>query len=180
MVHSPIAGSWGYIEGTQAGNPRTMIEWLVEVVSKNGVLALNVSPKGDGSIPEDQQQCLRAIGRWLKVNGEAIYGTRAWTKSGEGALRLERGQRYSAKEIRFTTKDGVLYAIMMAWPPGGQVVITSLPADAPTGKPTAVHLLGSEAKLEFNQDAEGLKVQLPQQEPGAGPYVFRIAGLHMP
>ena len=136
MVHDPIAGSWGYIEGTRAGNPRTMLEWLVEVVSKNGVLALNVAPKGDGSIPEDQQECLRAIGRWLKVNGEAIYGTRPWTKSGEGALRLGRGQRYSAREIRFTTKGGVLYAIADGLARrADKCVVTSLPAGAPTGRP---------------------------------------------
>ena len=181
MVHNSLAGSWGYVEGkTRAGSPRTMLEWLVEVVSKNGILALNVAPKGDGSIPEDQQECLRAIGRWLKVNGEAIYGTRAWVKSGEGAQRLGRGQRYSAREIRFTTKDRVLYAIMMAWPEGGQAVVTSLPVDAPTGKPTAVSLLGSETKPEFSHDAEGLKIELPRQDPGNGPYVFRITGLQMP
>ncbi len=180
MVHTPIAGTWGYTERTRAGDPRTMIEWLVEVVSKNGVLALNVAPKGDGSIPEDQQQCLRAIGRWLKVNGEAIYGTRAWIKSGEGALRLERGQHYSAREIRFTTKAGILYAILMAWPADGQAVVTLLPTGVPTGTPTAIRLLGSESKLEFRQDAEGLKIQLPQQEPGTGPHILRIAGLHIP
>jgi alpha-L-fucosidase len=180
MVHESLAGTWGYVEGkTRAGNPRTMIEWLVEVVSKNGVLALNVAPKGDGSIPEDQQQCLRAIGRWLKVNGEAIYGTRPWVKSGEGALRLQRGQRYSAKEIRFTTKGSVLYAILMAWPEDGRMVVTSLPAGAPTGKPTEVILLGSDAKLEFTQDAEGLKIQLPPQGPGNGPYVIRLTGLQL-
>jgi alpha-L-fucosidase len=181
MVHDSLARSWGYVEGkTRAGSPRTMLEWLVEVVSKNGILALNVAPRGDGSIPEDQQECLRAIGGWLKVNGEAIYGTRAWVKSGEGALRLGRGQHYSAKEIRFTTRDGALYAIMMAWPEGGQAVVTSLQIDAPTGKPTAVSLLGSETKLEFSQDAEGLKIQLRQQDPGNGPYAFRIAGLQIP
>ncbi len=180
MVHDRLAGSWGYIEGTRAANPRTMIEWLVETVCKNGVLALNVSPRGDGSIPEDQQECLRAIGRWLHVNGEAIYGTRAWIKSGEGALTLQRGQRYSAKEIRFTTKDGVLYAILMAWPEDGQVVVTSLPSDAATGTPSAVSLLGSDVRLAFTQDTDGLKIQLSQQTSGEGPHVLRVAGLRLP
>jgi len=188
MVHESIAGSWGYVEGrTRAANPRTVLEWLVEVVSRNGELAMNVAPKGDGSIPEDQQECLRAIGRWLQVHGEAIYGTRPWTRSGEGILRLSRGQRYSAKEIRFTTKPapdgvkgaGVLYAIVMAWPADGQVVVTSLPAGGLAGTPTAVSLLGSDAKVEFSQDAEGLKVRLPGQAPGDGPYVLRIAGLKL-
>jgi alpha-L-fucosidase len=180
MVHESLAGTWGYVEGrTRARDPRTMIEWLVEVVSKNGVLALNVAPKGDGSIPEDQQECLRAIGRWLKANGEAIYGTRPWAKSGEGALSLRRGQRYSPKEIRFTTKNGNLYAILMAWPESGQMVITSLPANAPTGKPATVTLLATGATLQFTQDADGLKIQLPQEDPGNGPYPLRLTGLHL-
>jgi alpha-L-fucosidase len=179
LVHDRIAGSWGYVEGTRAADPRTMLEWLVEVVSKNGVLALNVSPRGDGSIPQDQQDCLRAIGRWLGVNGEAIYGSRPWTRSGEGAQRLRRGQRYSAKEIRFTTREGVLYAIAMAWPQDGRVVMTALPAGAPTGKPTSIRLLGTDSELEFTQNADGLTIQVPSEDPGNGPYAFRIAGLHL-
>jgi len=179
LVHECLSGTWGYIEGSKAGSPRTMLDWLVEVVSRNGVLALNVAPKGDGSIPEDQQECLRGIGRWMQVNGESIYGTRPWTKAGEGAMRLGRGQRYSAKELRFTTKAGVLYAIVMAWPEDGQVVVTSLPAGGPARAPIAVSVLGSDTKVEFSQDAEGLKVRLPGQAPGDGPYVLRIAGLKL-
>jgi alpha-L-fucosidase len=180
LVHDTISnGSWGYVEGLRAGSPRSMLDRLVEVVCKNGVFTLNVSPKGDGSIPEDQQDCLRAIGGWLQVNGEAIYGTRAWTKSGEGTPRLDRGQKYSAREIRFTRKGDVLYAIVMAWPADGQVIVTSLPSGAPTGRPSAVSLTGSDAKLEFTQDAEGLKIRVPEKAPGDGPYPIRIGGLKL-
>jgi alpha-L-fucosidase len=152
-----------------------MINRLIEVVCRHGVFALNVSPMGDGSIPDDQVKALADIGAWLAVNGEAIYGSRVWTKAGEGNMWLDKGERYSSGDIRFTTRDGDLYAILMAWPEGREAVIKSLgPADAPT----AVALLGG-GELKFEQQAAGLKVALPEKPAGDGPYVLRIAGLNL-
>jgi hypothetical protein len=152
---------------------------LVEVVSRNGVLALNLAPKGDGPIPDDQQECVRAIGRWLQINSDAIYGTESWIKQGEGTLRLARGQRKTAKEIRFTAKGGNLFAIVMEWPRERQVVMTSFPAEAPMGNATSVSLLVHRNTLPFAHDAEGLKILLPERDPGNGPYAIRISALRL-
>jgi alpha-L-fucosidase len=179
MVHDTLAGAWGYVEGARAGSPRSMINRLVETVCRNGVFVLNVSPKGDGSIPDDQIASLRGIGDWLAINGEAIYGSRVWTKAGEGTLNLSRGQHYAGGDIRFTTSGGNLSAISMAWPEGGAAAVTSLPAEGPTGAPTTVALLGADGELKFRQDSGGLAVTLPEKSPGEGPYVLRIAGLKL-
>jgi alpha-L-fucosidase len=177
MVHEKMTDAWGYTEGTRTASPRSILNMLVEVVCRNGVFALNVAPKGDGSIPDEQQQVLRAIGGWLEINGEAIYGSRVWTKACEGSRDVDPGQRYTGRDIRFTAKDGNLYAIVMAWPDGGWAVIASLPAGAATGRPDAVTLLGRDGELSFTQDAAGLKVSLPGKAPGDGPYVLHISGL---
>jgi alpha-L-fucosidase len=82
--------------------PREVVHYLVDVVSKNGNLLLNIGPKADGTIPEVMQSCLRRVGEWLRVNGEAIYGSRPWDKYKEG-------------DVRFTRKGNVLYAIALEW-----------------------------------------------------------------
>ena len=101
---------------------------LIDRVSKNGNLLLNVGPRPDGSIPEEQRDLLLGIGAWLDVNGEAIYGTRPWIKFGEVATemnfghmteRKNKGLAYSAEDIRFTTRENYLYAIALDWPADG-------------------------------------------------------------
>ena len=103
QVDDPIGNKFGYIEGLKLQSADGIIRSLVNNISKNGNLCLNVSPKADGTIPDDQQQVLRAVGRWLKTYGEGVYGTRAWTVSDE------RG-------VRFTCRgDSVVYAFAVRW-----------------------------------------------------------------
>jgi alpha-L-fucosidase len=175
--------SWGYIKDDVFKTPDFIVRELVDIVSKNGNLLLNVGPRADGTIPEEVQQTLLDVGAWLGVNGEAIYGTRPWkvfgegpTKVAEGPVRDTKSQPYTAEDFRFTAKGNVVYAIEMAWPSGSETVIRSFGTDAlGTGKKIeSVALLGASAKLQFQQEADGLRIGLPQQAPGKYAYVFRI------
>ena len=174
-VHEPIGSTWCYTSDMTVSPPSTVINKLVDTVSKNGNLFLNLSPKADGTIPEAQQTTLLAVGDWLKTNGEAIYGTHNWIRFGEG------GQRDStALNIRFTVKGDDLYAIILGNWPAEQAVITSLASgQAPEGKITGVAMLGSPGNLKFTQDADGLKVKLPATPPCKYAYTLKIAGLKM-
>jgi alpha-L-fucosidase len=169
--------SWGYIENDQFRTPGSLIDDLVDIVSKNGSLLLNIGPRSDGTIPEEVQQILLAMGGWLSVNGEAIYGTRPWKVFGEGPTEVVTGsfkdtasKPFTGEDIRFTAKGKTLYAIALAWPEGGKLVVKSL-ADYPV---KSVELLGSKAKLQWKRDAAGLTVQLPSEKPGDYAFAFKI------
>ena len=162
-----------------------LVDVFVDIVSKNGCLLLNVGPQADGSIPEKAQQLLVGMGDWLKVNGEAIYGTRPWGIFGEGPTRTrgggfsENGDRaYTAADIRFTTKGNTLYAIALAWPENGRLLVRSLarPEGQAAGKVAAVSLLGNQGELEWSQTAEGLAVALPARKPCENAFTLRITG----
>lgn len=171
--------SWGYIEHDTFKTPESIIQELVDVVSKNGNLLLNIGPKSDGTIPEEVQSVLRQVGKWLNVNGEAIYGTRPWKIYGEGPTKVVAGafhdteMNYTAQDIRFTRKGDTVYAIALGWPRDGHLTVKSL--DAASGvKIGKVELLGSPANVQWSQAAEGLELSLPRAPEGMYAYAFRI------
>jgi alpha-L-fucosidase len=174
--------SWGYIQNDTFKSPEFIVHQLVDIVSKNGNLLLNFGPRSDGTIPEEVQQVLRDVGGWLKVNGEAIYGTRAWRVYGEGPTKIVEGafhdtdtRPYTAEDFRFTAKGDALYAIELAWPKKGEALIHELASGtAGTKNVQAVELLGYDAKLQFHQGSDGLHIQVPERASGKYAYAFLI------
>ena len=179
---SVAKNSWSYVDPQDYKTAESLIQDLVDVVSKNGALLLNIGPRADGTIPEPEQEILRAIGRWLAVNGEAIYGTRPWRVYGEGPTEVVEGaftdtQRaaFTPADFRFTTKGDALYAICLAWP-GEEATIRSLGAGSPLmeGRVATVELLGAPGKLAWTIAADGLKVRLPAGKPCEHAYTFKV------
>jgi alpha-L-fucosidase len=174
--------SWGYVEGQDYKTVDSIVDDLVDIVSKNGALLLNIGPRPDGTIPEPEQRMLRDMGRWLKVNGDAIYATRPWRIFGEGPTAVVEGafndtkrQAFTGQDLRFTTRAQDLYAIALAWP-GPELRIKSLGASA-VGAPKAikgVELLGHSARLQWSRTPDALIIQMPKVDTSDHAYAFRI------
>ena len=175
QVDHPIGSTWGYTSDMRISGPGAILAALADTVSKNGTLLLNLSPRADGTIPDEQRKTLLAVGAWLDVNGEAIYGTHNWTTYGIGGNRGDTGLH-----VRFTVKGDALYAIVFGEPNGGVITLTPLATTAGlTGKVTHVSLLGAPGELTFAQTEKGLTVNLPAAAPSKYAYVLKIAGLAM-
>ena len=175
QVDEPIGSTWGYTTGMRITTADAIVAKLVDTASKNGNLLLNISPKADGTIPPEQQETLRGVGKWLAINGDAIYGTHNWTSFAEGGGKGDRGA-----SIHFTVKGEDLFAIIVGKWPGADVTVKSLAGGgAIGGKITSVTMLGSPGQLQYSQDAQGLKVSLPSAAPGQGAYTLKISGLKM-
>ena len=187
-------GQWHYdrriFENHHYKSAKTVIHTLVDVVSKNGNLLLSVPVRGDGTIDSDETAIVEEIGEWMKINKQAIYGTRPWKIFGEGPAKDSvaplsaqgfnegKGKPFESKDIRFTTKGKVLYATAMGWPEGGNIVIKSLAKgnSLHTAKISNVELLGTGKIQNFQHTAEGLSIPVPgNKEKLSYALVFKIS-----
>jgi len=175
--------SWGYIAGDEFRSADSLIDELVDIVSKNGTLLLNIGPRPDGTIPEPEEKILREMGRWLAINGDAIYGTRPWKIFGEGPTQVvggsfkdTEGGSFTAQDIRFTAKSDTLYAIALAWPEDRRITIKSLGTSSAFSKTEIkkVDLVGSKAKLKWNRGADGLHIELPAEKRSGSAFALKI------
>ena len=166
--------SWCYTEGNDFKPAKGLICDLVDIVSKNGTFLLNVGPKPDGTISEQDTAVLTEIGEWMAVNSEAIYGTKVWRKFGEGPTKIKEGQFtdgaekvFTSEDIRFTVKGENLYCTVLSWPEDGHVVIKSLGHSADANLPEFhgivkdVDVLGCAEKPVWERKQGGLHVTMP-------------------
>lgn len=165
--------SWCYIEGLEYKSADEIIAYLVDVVSKNGNLLLNIGPKSDGTIPDTDRQILHEIGEWLRTNGEAIYGTKPWKVAAEGPTEEKegkfsdcKGKEYQKEDFRFTCGNGAVYAFCMNYPEDGKLVIRSLAKSnffslGFQGIVTDVTVLGY-GKCDYVYDENALTINGPQ------------------
>ncbi|MGY4980662.1 alpha-L-fucosidase [Streptomyces sp. 900105755] len=182
------SSSWCYTQGIGYYSTQQMLHSLIDRVSKNGNMLLNIAPMADGTIPQGQKDVLLGIGDYLKRFGESMYATRAWTQYGEGPTRMGGGSFTAplvgtAQDIRFTRSKGntVLYATVLGWP-GSSLKIKTLSSDRiGLSSLTSVKLLDSTAGTYINlaaptQDSSGLTVTLPSSAPfTAGAYVLKLS-----
>jgi alpha-L-fucosidase len=174
--------SWGFIKGENYKSTQYVVDELIDIVSKNGNLLLNIGPRSDGTIPEEQQQLLLSIGKWLEINGEAIYGTSPWKIFGEGPTENIGGsfidgkvKNFTFQDIRFTTKGKVLFAISLAVPANHEkVILKNLSLKSGNGKVIKLELLGTDKKVKWSQQADGLIIEPSKKYPSEIALAYRI------
>ncbi|MEM0966325.1 MAG: alpha-L-fucosidase [Verrucomicrobiota bacterium] len=159
--------TWGYVEGAPLKSVDLLLHDFIDIVSKNGTLLLNIGPKADGTIPNDQREVLHQIGAWLKANGDAIYGTRPFLAYKDG------------EAIRYTRKANNVYAISLQRPEGPILLREMTESKLGGLQVESVRLLNGGAEVEWSTGPEGLTIIPPSDLPGIRAWVFavRLKGL---
>ncbi len=178
--------SWCYTENNDFKKAKDILCDLVDIVSKNGNLLLNVGPKADGTISDEDRAVLLEIGEWMEKNGEAVYGTRPWRIAAEGPTEVAEGQFtdgkdkvFTAEDFRFTVKGDSLYAICLHYPEDGKVTIKALGEQDASHLPKfhgiikSVEVLGFEEQPDWKRDGEGLHIETKAVSSDK-PVVFKI------
>jgi len=183
-------GAWSFVSDAGFKKASTLIHNLIDNVSKNGYLLLNVGPRADGSIPEEAKRCLADIGNWLAINGKAIFETEPWVSYGEGPTQMDRTGHfsehqevaYTPEDIRFTCRDNVLYATFLGWP--GDRAIIPFNQDKSSSFTTmkrlypdeiqSVRMLGVEQELKWSMTNQGLAIETPDEQPCEHAFAFEI------
>ena len=181
-------GDWHYnrsiYESNSYKSAATVIRMLVDIVSKNGNLLLNIPVRGDGSIDDKELAILEAIAAWMDVNKESIFGTRPWTTYGEGpsvdsvntlnGAGFNEGKvGFTEKDIRYNQKGNVLYATVMGTITE-DVLLKALARNGSTVKIQSIELLGCKEKLSWELTAESLVIRKPNSVPNSIAMVFKI------
>ncbi|MGD8501770.1 MAG: alpha-L-fucosidase [Phycisphaerales bacterium] len=184
-------GPWFQQKSVAYKSADDIVDVLVDIVSKNGCMLLNVGPAADGTIPPKAERLLRAIGAWLKVNGEAIYETRPWQTFGEGptsntggGFSEKKDRPYTSEDIRFTrSKDGrTVYVIVLDWPEE-QLTVRSVKI-ADVNSDSRIQMLGRDGDISFSVNNERqLLIQRPrlslEQRPCKYAFAFRLTGFEV-
>lgn len=182
-------GSWCYTEDLQIRGARELVHELIDIVSKNGVMLLNVSPMANGIIPDNQKETLIGIGKWLDVHGEAIYGTRPWYTFGEGPTKEPEGTslnlyndflnlEYSARDIRYTTRGDTIFAILLGIPePEYPIKLTAFGSKEFRAHVKNICLVGSDEAVTWEMNENGLFIAPPETVKNNIALVYRIETL---
>ncbi len=190
-------GDWHYNKEVigKHKSAKTVVDLLVDIVSRNGNLMLNFPLPASGMLDNDELTVLDGITKWMSVNSEAIYATRPWKIYGEGPVIASTSNRNEGNssqqfnernrkqlthaDVRFTTKNNTLYAFFMGWPEDEQksVMIRALgtKSQQTIGSIENVELLGR-GRVDFKRAEDGLQISLPAEKPGDHAYVLKLSG----
>ena len=179
---SAAHNSWCYTNQNNWKSSRAIIQDLIDIVSKNGSLLLNIGPKASGEIAEEEVKILNEIGSWLRVNGEAIYGTSCFRTFGEGSFQIKEGhftdgeeKKFTSEDIRFTQNGSIVYASVLDYPEDGVVKIKTLAEHSPDffGIIKDIKILGFDEKPEYVRHKGALTIKTNNVK-SEYPVVFKI------